>query len=114
VRDTFEGWIEKVNAEGADEGAAGAKMGIDFGSFKHLVFLCVHSHNKFTGVAAIPEVRSSLSLRQAPCCLVFVPCCHRFCPTKDVGRKADVVYEDLAVFSACRQISVWNWDPIAE
>jgi hypothetical protein len=44
-----------------------------------------------------------------PTCLVSLPCCHRFNPTKDIGRGPDEEFDDEAIFSACRRVLVWRW-----
>ena len=100
VRGTFEDWVVGTGP-----------AAIDVSHFKHLLLLSVHSHNRFTGAAAIGAIRKSMGVQHLPCCLVSVPCCHRFGPRKDIGRTADHIYEDLAIFSACRQVSVWKWAP---
>ena len=125
VRGTFEAWVEGLadaagsggggiaGAEGGGvaqaEGDGGGALPGPAPCFRQLLLLCVHSHNRFTGPAAIGSVRSALGLQHVPCCLVFVPCCPGFSPGKDIGRPPDVTFEDLAVFSACRRVQAWKW-----
>lgn len=52
-------------------------------SVAHLVLICVHAHNRFTGVAAMERIRASYGF--PPTVLVSLPCCHQFNPTNDLG-----------------------------
>lgn len=51
----------------------------------HLVLICVHSHNRFTGVAAMERIRGSYGF--PPTALISLPCCHQFNPTNDLGKR---------------------------
>lgn len=75
---------------------------------RHLVLLCVHAHNRFTGPAAVPAVRRAFG--DPPTTLVALPCCARFHPGKDIGRPPDLEYHDSAIFSAKRKILIWKWE----
>jgi hypothetical protein len=77
------------------------------GGLRHLLLLCVHAHHRFRGPASLPSVRAAFG--NPPTTVVAVPCCPTFNPTKDIGRPADVVFEDPAMFSACRRVLVWRW-----
>lgn len=74
---------------------------------QHLVLLCVHAHNRFTGSATIENVR--LAFGNPPTVLVSLPCCHQFNPTNDIGRQPDDEYEDEAIFSDCRKVQIWKF-----
>ena len=76
------------------------------GGVRHLILLCVHSHHRFTEAANIEKVQQAFG--NPPLTVVALPCCSTFNPTKDIGREPDVVFDDLAVFSACRHVLVWN------
>ena len=100
ARACFEEWLP---AFAASEHGARARA-----TCRHLVVLCVHSHHRFAGAAAFEKVRAAFGT--PPTCLVALPCCPTFRPTKDVGRTPDLTFDDPAVFSACRSIDVWNWE----
>ena len=53
----------------------------------HLVLICVHAHNRFTGVAAMERIRGHYGF--PPTVLVSLPCCHQFNPTNDLGERID-------------------------
>jgi hypothetical protein len=124
---TFEAWLAAPDGLARWPKAAAATQ---------LVLLCVHAHNRFVGDAALPAVRTALG--NPPTTLVSLPCCNTFNPQKDLGRPPDVVrpptppppptrdrapqmsisrgleagrqaFEDLAIFSACRAVNIWNW-----
>lgn len=77
------------------------------GGVRHLIILCVHAHHRFQGPASIKNVRCAFG--NPPTTVVALPCCSTFNPTKDIGRKPDEAYEDMAIFSACRKVLVWRW-----
>jgi len=77
-------------------------------SIHHLVLLCVHSHNNFRDTARIDAIRTRYGSPQTT--LVSIPCCPGFRHVADIGRPPDVKYEDDCIFSACRVVSVWNFD----
>ena len=52
----------------------------------HLVLICVHAHNRFTGVAAMERIRGHYGF--PPTVLVSLPCCHQFNPTNDLGERS--------------------------
>ena len=52
----------------------------------HLVLICVHAHNRFTGVAAMERIRANYGF--PPTVLISLPCCHQFNPTNDLGECA--------------------------
>ena len=64
--------------------SSGCGGGSGGGGVKQLVILAVHAHFNFRGPAAIESVRRSFGY--PPTCVVFLPCCHRYNPTLDLGR----------------------------
>ena len=74
---------------------------------QHLLVLCVHAHHRFVGSASIAAVRRAFG--DPPTAVVALPCCASFNPTKDIGRPPDERFEDMAIFSACREVLVWRW-----
>jgi DNA-directed RNA polymerase subunit RPC12/RpoP len=72
-----------------------------------LVLLCVHSHARFIGDSCISAIRAKYG--HVATTLVAIPCCATFHPEKDIGRRAEISYEDLCIFSDKRKVSVWNW-----
>jgi len=82
----------------------------------HLVLLCVHSHARFVGEATVTKIRERYSAALVgnsliPTTLVSLPCCAKFRHVKDIGRPADIKYDDDCVFSLCRKVEVWNFHP---
>ena len=74
---------------------------------RHLVLLCVHSHVRFRKKAHMDKIRSAFDHPRTT--LVSIPCCPKFRHVSDIGRPPDVKYEDDCIFSACRDVSVWNF-----
>ena len=72
---------------------------------QYLYIICVHSHHRFVGDARFDKVRNIFG--NCKTCLVNLPCCNRYRPTKDIGRTPDLTFEDPAIFSAMRKIEVW-------
>ena len=93
-RGTLERWVDELPASAGGGGSS------DLLRPRHLVILCVHSHHRFIGPASLDAVRAAFG--RPPTCLVALPCCARFRPDRDVGRRPDVVYDDACIFSACR------------
>jgi len=99
ARDCFEDWLPKF-AQSAEGAVARAQC-------VHLIVLCVHSHHRFRGEGSFDKLRAAFGT--PPTCVVALPCCPTFHPTKDIGREPDITFEDPCVFSACRSIDVWNF-----
>jgi len=97
---TLEDWVPDQLSDIAK--IAGGDNGV-----QHLMVLCVHSHNRFLGSASLDHIRSCLDY--PPTTLVSLPCCHLSNPQGDLGRFADVSFEDLAIFSMCRTVNIWVW-----
>ena len=74
---------------------------------KYLFIICVHSHHRFVGEASFDKIRDAFG--NCPTCLVNLPCCAKFRPTKDLGITPALTYDDPAIFSACRQIDIWHF-----
>jgi hypothetical protein len=75
--------------------------------FRHLILLCVHSHARFVGAAAVPNIIKRY--HNIPTTLVSLPCCAKFRHVGDIGRPPNVKYDDDCVFSACRSVEIWNF-----
>ena len=75
--------------------------------YDYLVLLCVHSHARLTGPAAIDKIMSMYN--NIPTTLVSMPCCPKFRSHRDIGRGPDISYDDDCVFSACRKVEVWSF-----
>ncbi len=66
----------------------------------HLVLICVHAHNRFTGVAAMERIRGHYGF--PPTVLVSLPCCHQFNPTNDLGELTTESYKpSKTVLTTC-------------
>jgi len=76
-------------------------------TYDALVLLCVHSHARLERQASLHHIRSLYHF--PPTTLIRLPCCPKFRSHADVGRPPDISYEDDGVFSACRQVQMWNF-----
>mmetsp|Transcript_25686 Transcript_25686/g.68684 ORF Transcript_25686/g.68684 Transcript_25686/m.68684 type:complete len:245 (-) Transcript_25686:136-870(-) len=97
----FEEWVPEKLQEAASLARGNSAL-------KHLVILCVHSHNRFTGAADITTIRDCLG--NPPTTLVSIPCCHLSNPQTDLKRLPDASFEDFAMFSMCRTVNIWAWN----
>ncbi|CAE8586544.1 unnamed protein product, partial [Polarella glacialis] len=97
---TFEEWVPEKLQEAKE-------LASQNGPLTHLLILCVHSHNRFRGPADMELLRSGLGF--PPTTLVSLPCCHLSNPRVDLKRPPDMSFEDLAVFSQCREVNLWVW-----
>ena len=77
-------------------------------SVSQLVLLCVHSHARFIGPSALPSLLARFGHPRA--CVVTMPCCSGFRPERDLGRPADVRFDDECVFSDKRAIEIWKFE----
>ena len=73
-----------------------------------LAIICVHSHARFVGPSAVPNIRARFG--DLPTCVVAIPCCPRVCPERDVGVKPHTSYYDDCIFSEKRRVEIWNFD----
>lgn len=80
---------------------------VDHSDHDYLVLLCVHSHARLTGSAAIEKIMAMYN--NIPTTLVSMPCCPKFRSHTDMGRGPDISYDDDCVFSACRKVEVWRF-----
>ena len=104
-------WRSEQTAAAAAADVPGAASSAGPG-VAHLVLLCVHAHHRFRGPAAVAVVRGAFGF--PPTTVVALPCCATFNPTGDIGRRPDLEFEDVAIFSACRKVLVWKWAAGAE
>ena len=102
----YGGTLEDFLGDG--RGAAAVASAVGEKRYDHLLLLCVHSHARLVGPASVASMTARYD--GVPATLVSLPCCPRFRSRRDVGRAPDVSYEDDCVFSACRQVEVWNFD----
>ena len=102
VRDTFEGWMEDLHT---------GKLTMPFSNigtcFDILILVGVHAHNQFRGPADMGKLRERFGYPETV--LVSLPCCQAYNPENDLGRKPDVTYEDLCIFSAKRKVNIWRF-----
>lgn len=110
-----EGWagphgsVERLTGFGGtlDEFMATTPAAADL-RVSQLVLLCVHSHARFVGPSALPSLLARYG--RPATCLVTLPCCSGFRPERDIGRPADIRYDDECVFSDKRALEVWNFE----
>ena len=82
---------------------------------EHLIILCVHSHARFLGSCTVGKIRACYNTNNSPLSvtvpitIVSLPCCPKFRHVGDIKRPPDIQYEDDCVFSACRQVDIWNF-----
>ena len=104
----YGGTLEDFLDDGCGAAAAAVASAVGKKRYDHLLLLCVHSHARLVGPASVASMTARYD--GVPATLVSLPCCPRFRSRRDVGRAPDVSYEDDCVFSACRQVEVWNFD----
>jgi len=76
---------------------------MEFSIYKHIIFICVHSHAKLDNLLNILDSKCSPSVYKN---IIAIPCCVE----QSLGKEnpPNITYSDSKICSPCRTVYIWN------